>query len=69
MNRNLDRIYYRVERDDEWENICFTDLTEEEIKNFTSDYEKEQWERIALHLRDRIKRMGEELNIINVEED
>lgn len=32
MNRNLDGVYFRVKRDDKWQNICFTDLTEEETE-------------------------------------
>lgn len=32
MNRNLDGVYFRVKRDDKYQNICFTDLTEEETE-------------------------------------
>lgn len=28
--RNLDGVYFRIRRVDEWDNICFSDLTEEE---------------------------------------
>lgn len=27
MQRNLDGVYFRVERDGKWQNICFSDLT------------------------------------------
>ena len=30
MNRNLDGVYFRIKRDDKWQNICFSDLTEDE---------------------------------------
>ena len=30
MNRNLDGVYFRVERDGKWQNICFSDLTTSE---------------------------------------
>ena len=30
--RNLDTCYFRAKRDGKWENLCFTDLTEEEQK-------------------------------------
>lgn len=31
INRNLDGVYFRVEREGKWQNICFTDLTDSEI--------------------------------------
>lgn len=31
MNRELDGYYFRVKREDKWENICFSDLTDEEM--------------------------------------
>ena len=31
INRDLDGIYFRVKRDDRWQNICFSDMTDEEI--------------------------------------
>ena len=30
INRNLDEVYFRVEREGKWQNICFTDLTDSE---------------------------------------
>ena len=37
MNRNLDGIYFIVKRDDKWQNICFTDLTNEEANTILED--------------------------------
>ena len=37
MNRNLDGVYFRVKRDDKWQNICFTDLTSEETDTILKD--------------------------------
>lgn len=31
MNRRLDGVYFRVKRDGKWQNICFSDLTDEEM--------------------------------------
>lgn len=31
VNRKLDSYYFRVNRNDKWENICFSDLTEKEM--------------------------------------
>lgn len=30
MNRNLDGYYFRVKRDGKWDNICWSDMTDEE---------------------------------------
>ena len=32
MDRNLDGIYFRVQRDGKWGNACFSDLTQEEME-------------------------------------
>ena len=32
MDRNLDGIYFRVQRDEKWVNACFSDLTQEEME-------------------------------------
>ena len=37
MYRNLDGVYFRVKRDDKWQNICFTDLTNEETNTILKD--------------------------------
>ena len=40
MYRNLDGVYFRVKRDDKWQNICFTDLTNEETNIILKDRTK-----------------------------
>lgn len=30
MNRNLDGYYFRVKRDGKWDNVCWSDMTDEE---------------------------------------
>ena len=37
MNRNLDGVYFRVKRDDKWQNICFTNSTNEETDTILKD--------------------------------
>ena len=37
MYRNLDGVYFRVKRYDKWQNICFTDLTNEETDTILND--------------------------------
>lgn len=31
MNRGLDGIYFRIERNGKWQSICLSDMTDEEI--------------------------------------
>lgn len=67
MNRNLDGVYFRVKRDDKWQNICFTDLTEDEREVlFEGDNPKSAlwWKSMAYHLADRLKQIGDELDLI-----
>ncbi len=34
IQRNLDGVYFRVKRDDKYENVCFSDMTPEEQDGF-----------------------------------
>lgn len=63
--RELDGIYFRVKRNDKWQSICFTDMTEDEIDGmFTGrSYDADWWKSIAMHLRDCIREMGEQFDI------
>lgn len=42
MNRELDTVYFRAQRDGKWTNICFTDLTpqeaEEKLRNRSDEW-------------------------------
>lgn len=40
--RNLDGVYFRIYRDNKWQNICFTDLTEKETEAVIKD-RSEEW--------------------------
>lgn len=63
MNRNLDGAYFRVKRGRKWENICFSDLTNEERDDVTNG-RSEGWLRsLAYHLADVIKDIGERFDI------
>ena len=35
--RNLDGVYFRVQRDGKWLNICYSDMTDEERKHVICD--------------------------------
>lgn len=55
---NMDGIYYRVERDGEWVDLCFSDLTPQEVEFLTEDYGANQWRRVANHLAGQLRDLG-----------
>ena len=63
-NRELDGVYFRVERDGKCQNICFTDLTEEEIETVVGERSTEWWKSLALILKGVINDIGEQFNIV-----
>lgn len=66
MNRNLDGAYFRVKRGNGFENICFTDMTTEEIETVIGDNRPaEWWKSLALHLKDCINSIGDQLDLVN----
>ena len=66
MNRNLDGVYLRVQRDGKWQNICFSDLTAEERDELFERLQKpaEWWQSLAYHLADCLKEIGEKFDIV-----
>lgn len=64
MNRNLDGVYFRINRDDSWQSICFSDLTEEEMDNVLQDKSEEWLRRMCKILGETIKDIGEQLDIV-----
>lgn len=42
MDRNLDGIYFRVNRDGRWKNSCFSDMTYPEKIKMLKSFSKEQ---------------------------
>ena len=63
--RNLDPVYFRVERDGKPCNRCFTDLTREERAQIMSAYmnNKEWFVRMVGILADALSRVGDELDL------
>lgn len=64
MNRHLDGVYFRVERDGKWQNICFSDLTEEERTQLMKKMNREFLEGLCNILADTIKEIGDTFDII-----
>lgn len=64
MNRNLDGIYFRVKRDEKWENVCFSDLTEAEREEVCKDRPAEWYKSLAYRLADCLKTIGDTFDIM-----
>lgn len=64
MNRNLDGVYFRVNRDNEWQNICFSDLSDDEMEEVMKDRPVEWLKSMCKILGHTIKDIGDQLDII-----
>ena len=69
MNRNLDGIYFRVKRDGNWQNICFSDLTDEEMDIVLEGRDTEWLKSVCKILGRTIKRIGDKFEISSSDEE
>ena len=67
--RNLDGVYFRVERNGKWKSVCFSDLTEEEMRHQIGDRSIEWLQELCMILGRTIRHIGDELDIGIGEED
>ena len=59
IERNLDGVFFRVERDGKWVNRCFTDLDSAEQNEVMREYNHAQTLRMLEHLCDAMITMAE----------
>lgn len=59
MNRNLCGVYFRFGS----ENICFSDLTKEQMYEIMEDRDEEWLKSMCVHLGETIKSIGDEFDI------
>ncbi len=64
MDRNLDGVYFRVKRNKEWQNVCFSDLTREEKEDVCRDRSVEWLKELAFVMADTIKSIGDYFDLI-----
>ena len=64
MDRNLDGIYFRVQRNGKWENACFSDLTQEEMERVMKNRDVDWLKSMCIQLGKTIRRIGDELDIV-----
>ncbi len=67
IERGLDGMYFRVERNGEHKDICFTDLTNEEREIILNSFDKEALIRTCLLLADTVRAVGDLYNISFIE--
>lgn len=61
--RNLDGAFFRVKRDDKWQNICFSDLTDEEMDAVLNGQTTIWLMSLCKHLGKTIRRLGDRFDI------
>lgn len=61
--RELDGYYFRIKRNDKWMNICFSDLTESEMKEMLENRSADWLKSLCMGLGKRIREIGDELNL------
>lgn len=70
--RELCGIYFRVKRDGKYENICFTDMTEEEQEkmfNQSAAVSPEFIKNMCLRLAQVIREIGDKFDISAVDDE
>ena len=64
MDRNLDGVYFRVKRNGEWQNICFSDLTEDEMNKVMENRGEEWLKQMCRILAKSLKDLGDQFDIV-----
>ena len=64
MNRNLDGVYFRMKRDDKWQNICFSDLSDDEMEEVMQNRTTEWLKSLCKILGHTIREIGDQLDIV-----
>ena len=69
MDRNLDLCHFRVNRDGEWCNVCFSDLSYPEREKVCEGRSAEWLQKLAYHLADRLRIVGDVFDITGDSDD
>ena len=64
MDRELDSVYFRVERDGKFESVSFSDLTEGQMRDVLRGHSKEWLLEMCVILGKRIREIGDQLDIV-----
>lgn len=61
--RELDGVYFRVKRGKHWENICFSDLSDEEMDKVLEGHSVQWLKSVCKILGRTIRGIGDKLDI------
>lgn len=68
-DRGLDGLYFRIKRDGRWGNVCFSDLTDEEMDEVLANRSDEWLKSVCKYLGKTLRRMGDELDVYGKDAD
>ena len=68
MDRNLDGYYFRVCRNGHWGNVCFSDLTEEQMNDVLKDRSDKWLKSLCVGLGMTLKQIGDVMDLVDAEE-
>lgn len=64
-HRDLDRVYFRIhEQDDTYDNVCFSDLTEDEQDKMLENRSVEWLKSMCKHLANTIRTIGDQFDLV-----
>lgn len=69
MDRKLDGVFFRVKRNGAFENVCFSDLTDEEMDSMLSGRDVKWLQSLCKILGKTIKLIGDQFDIVNSVDD
>lgn len=69
IKRNLDGVYFRIQRDGKWDSICFTDLTEAEMDEVLKNKDKVWVVGLAKILAKTIQNIGYQFDLVGKDSD
>lgn len=61
--RNLDGIYLRVERNGKWQNLCLSDMTQEELEAALNPERGEWLKGAVIYLAQTLRKIGDMFDI------
>lgn len=64
MDRDLDGVYFRVERDGKFDNVCFSDLTDGQMRDVLKDKDADWLRSMCVVLGRCIREIGDQLGIV-----
>lgn len=64
MNRNIDGIFFRVNRDGKWNNVCFSDMTTDERSVVMNDRDTVWLKSLCSKLADIVHDIGDQFDIV-----